>query len=632
MFWTKIGRGLISRPVFMGGGAAAVALAALLTWVNLSAPLNSRQPVPSPDGKYFAYFDWIQPFLHSAQNHYELIVSRPDGHEVARFSIPAGNLSWSNAGDLAVINAERNGAVLIANSDGRFLIVHQLSFARGTEPRWSTDGTKIAHVQAESEGGGITIYDFLQTRSSPVSFPEGFHSDAPRPLFWSPGGGALFFLNSLGQTVVLERVDIQDVKVQDLATGPSRWRDISTGTPRLSPDGTKIYLPPPLNSVIDAQTGKTIWVLPPASKVSWSLWSADGRQIYYSRANDLKAIIAHDLANSSDRVILEHAEPDDFFSADGESYFHRLPPHLPVPAAGQSLGKWLRSQWGWKQETVASRSETPMGRALLKPWAETRDGLILMFRDDYLRVRYGLYDPQSRTLADFVFPTDGEDLFQQARSQAFILVSVLLYGALAFLIYLGRTDSPSARAFYILSLTLMVLFASFAAQETLQSLESAPHPWNATGLDLIPRGWYSIETRLALLEGARACFAVALALLFPFALHFAFVLPEGNRLPKRTNMPKLSIYGAACLPSIWVVWNFNSGGPTNFSPSSGPDLFNAAGTLVIIVALFAILHMGRHPHQHRAPRQFRWAILALAVPLAGLVARWVLHIFLVRLG
>jgi len=564
MIGHKIERAFTSRAVFLGGGAVAVALAALLTWVNLSAPLNSRQPVPSPDGKYFAYFDLIQPFLHPAQNHYQLIVSRPEGQEVARFSIPAGTLSWSNAGDLAVINAGRDQAVLIANSDGRFLIVNQLVLARGSELQWSTDGTKIAYVQSETDGGGISIYDFLQTRSSPVHFPAGFHPDAPQPLFWSPGGGALFFLNTSGQTVILERVDIQDAKVQRLATGAPNWRDSSAGKPRLSPDGTKIYLPPPLNSVIDSRTGKALWTLPNGSTISWSLWSAEGRQIYYSRGDYSGAVVAHDLADSSDKVILDHPPTGGFFSADGESYLYRLPPYLPMPAAGHSLGEWLRPQWGWKQEAVASRSDTPMGRVLLKPWAETRDGLVLMSRDDYWRVRYGLYHPQSRTFAEFVFPTDGEDLFQQARAQVFILASVLLYGVLAFLVYLKRRDSPPARAFYILSLTLMVLFAGLASQDALLVLEGAPRPWNAAGLVLMPRGWFTSDFRFALLAGAHACFTVALILL----------------------------------------------------------------PLVAVIMLSAFLYNHRHPPEPRAARRLHWSMIALVVPLAVLTARWLLRIFL----
>jgi hypothetical protein len=474
---SKIERALISRLLLIGAGIAAALLTGLLTWVNLSAQLNSRQPVPSPDGKYFAYFDSIEIPRPASRGQSELIISRVSGQEVARFVMAAGTISWSNAGDLAVVNGDRNQAALIANSDGRFLLVKNLVLARGTEPRWSTDGTKIAYVQPESDGAGISIYDFLQTRSAEVPFPAGFRLDAPLPLFWSPGSGLLFFLNGVGPVVVLERVEIQSGELQPLAAGNQSWRASYIEQPRLSPDGTKIYLPPPLHSLIDSQTGQTLWALPTGSRVEWPLWSANGHQIYYARGDGSGAIIAHDLTNSTDHVILDHAEPGGFFSADGESYFYRTDQHHRPANAWQSARDWLKSQWGWQQRNVGSRSSRPMGRVLLQPGEQTRDGLIAMSRDDCLRVRYGLYEPKSRTFSEFVFPTDGEDLIRTARSQAFTLVSVLLYGALAFYVLMMLPRSFPSRALYILSLILMVLFASLNSKYTVIDLWHG-YPWN----------------------------------------------------------------------------------------------------------------------------------------------------------
>src|ERR1700758_961056 len=114
---SKIERTLVSRRVFYGAGATAVVLSVLLIWANLSAPLNSRQPIPSPDGKYFAYFDPIEFAASGPEGPIELIISKVSGQEVARFPLAAGTISWSNAGDVAVINANQNNAALIANSD-----------------------------------------------------------------------------------------------------------------------------------------------------------------------------------------------------------------------------------------------------------------------------------------------------------------------------------------------------------------------------------------------------------------------------------------------------------------------------------------------------------------------------------
>ena len=51
------GNGLKSRIAYLAAGAVALAIVLLLAWFDLAIPLNLRQPVVSPDGDYFAYFD-----------------------------------------------------------------------------------------------------------------------------------------------------------------------------------------------------------------------------------------------------------------------------------------------------------------------------------------------------------------------------------------------------------------------------------------------------------------------------------------------------------------------------------------------------------------------------------------------
>ncbi|HEV2350739.1 MAG TPA: hypothetical protein VG028_12935 [Terriglobia bacterium] len=624
MMSSKIERARFSRPVSIGGGAAAVVLVALLTWVDLSAQLNSRQPIPSPDGKYFAYFDSTDVPRMVSRGSEELIISTVRGQEVARFVMMAGTISWSNAGDLAVVNANYNYAALIANSDGRFLPVKYLRYAHAA-PLWSTDGTKIAYVPWQSDGGGISIYDFLQTRRAAVPFPAGFRFERPLPLFWSPGSGLLFFLNGVGPAVVLDRVEIQSGNLQQLARGEQSWRISPLERPRLSPDGTKIYLPPPLHSVIDAQTGQSVWTLPPPSKVSWFLWSEDGHQIYYQRGESSDAIVAHDLTESTDHLILDHAEPGGFFSADGESYFYRVDLLRPPFGAWQSIRDWLKLQWGWQQEDVAGRSSTPMGRALLRPEVQTRDGLISMSRDDYMRVRYGLYEPQSRKFSKFVFPTEGEDLFRSMRLQAITLLGALLYGALAFYMLRMPQSSPS-RALYILALILMVLFASLNANYTVIDFFHGSR-WNLVGAILTAKVMTVTSFRFALLQGQLICLILALAILPPSFLHFVFVFPEGNQfLADRTKL-KLVLYAAECLPLLGTLWAFNVSGESMASFPILPWVYYIAGFVIPLSTLFAFLHHHFHPPACGAPKQFRWAIMAMAAPLAALAGLELLHIF-----
>ncbi|HLY59734.1 MAG TPA: hypothetical protein VKV95_03110 [Terriglobia bacterium] len=623
---SKIERTLGWRPVVYGGGAAAVVLSALLTWANLSAPLNSRQPVPSPDGKYFAYFDPIEVLPPVPGGPIELIISKISGQEVARFSLSAETISWSNAGDLAVVNSNRSRAVLIANSDGRFLRVEDFIFSHAT-PRWSTDGTKIAFVQGESDSVGISIYDFLQTRAAILPFPSRTRLEAPLPLFWSPGSRLLYFLNGAGPRVVLERVDIQSGELQPLATGDQSWRLSPMDQPQLSPDGTRIFLPLPLNSVIDAQTGKTVWTCPAAGKVEWGLWSADSHQIYYSRGDGSGVTVAHDLTNSTDHLVLDHAEPGGFFSADSESYFYRDPQSRLTFDARQSLRNWLKTEWGWQQEGVASRSRTALGRVRLEPREQTRDGLIIMSRDQYMRVRYGLYDPQSRTFAAFVFPTDGEDLFRSARSQTLTLVSILLYVALASYILMRAPHNSPARALYMLSLILMVLFASLS---DLDGVTDFWHevPWTLGGAILTAKLMTITGSGLAFLQGRLICRTIALALLPPAILHFEFVFPEENQFLARRKKLKLLLYAAAFLPLAGASWAFNRTGETADTFLILMLLYYIAGIVIALSTLFALFHHHRHPPERHARIRIRRLMLVLAVPMAALAGRELLHIFL----
>lgn len=629
MLTPKIERALTSRLLFIGLGAAAAMLAALLTWADVSASLNSRQPVPSPDGKYFAYFDPIDVPRIVPTGSNELIISTVQGHEVARFAMIVGTISWSNAGDLAVVNANYRYAALIANSDGRFLPVKFLRYAHAA-PRWSTDGTKIAYVRGDSDVGGISIYDFLQTRETDVPIEAGTRLDAPIPLFWSPGSGLLFYLNGMGPAVVLEQVDIQTGELQSLAAGNQSWRVSPQEQPRLSPDGTKIYLPLPLHSVIDSQTGQTLWTLPTASNVSQPLWSAAGRKIYYLRGDDSGAIVAHDLGNSTDRLILGHAEPGGFFSAEGESYFYRIDLLRPPVGAWQVVRDWLRLQWGWRQRDVAAHSSMSMGRSLVQLGEQTRDGLILMSRDDYLGIHYGLYEPQSRTFSKFIFPTDREDLLRSARLQAFTLASVMLYGALALYIFTILPRSSPSRALYILSLILMVLFSSLNTRDTVRDFGHGA-AWNFGGAILTAKLMTVTSFRLALLQGRLVCLIVAIALLPPAFLHFVFVFPEGNQFLADRKKLKLLLYVATCIPLAGTLWALNVSGTTIFPFAALTWVYYIAGSVILLSIPFASLHHYLHQPAHRAPERFRWVIIAMVVPLAALAERELLHIFLTRL-
>ena len=612
-----------SAVVYMAGGIAAMLLAGLLIWSEITAPLNFRQPVPSPDGKFFAYFDLTRNRFPHLQGGYDLIISTVQGAARARFPMPPGIISWSNASYLAVIDETNSEAMLIPNNEGRFLLLSQLAFAPGTEPEWSADGTKLAYVLPGRESG-MAIYDFQQTQKFPILLPEGFRFIEPIPLFWSPGSSDLFFLNGKDQSVVLNRVNISAGLVQELAKGNSAWKVSSHTLPRLSPDGTKIYLPPPLHSVIDARNGETLYKLPPATKVLWPSWSADSHKIYFASLDVSGPIAAHDLADSTDSVILAQAHPGGFLSMDGRSYIFRASPHRWPSDFRPLLTQWLETQWGWQQLDLASGTPHRLGRTDLSPWEQTLDGSILTAHDDLVRVHYGFYDPKTREFSSFTFPTDWEDLFRQIKTELIVLASVLLYAALAFLVYWMRPGSPPARALYLLSLVLMVVFTALSAVDAVIPLANAPSPSNIKFQDLIAFGWVPIGARAWFLEGQLWLLVLAIALVPPSLLHFALVFPERNRFLDRKTALKTLLYIAAFAPLLGVVQMLSGHAVSGAVQPILIGFYLIAGPVVVITALFALLYSFRHPPDRRARDQVRWVSVAFAGPPAGLVGLWLL--------
>jgi hypothetical protein len=379
--------------------------------------------------------------------------------------------------------------------------------------------------------------------------------------------------------------------------------------------------------VIDVLTGQIIWKGPAAKKLDWWLWSPDSHQFYFTRSDVPGVIAAHDLTDSTDHLILDPADAAGFFSVDGESYFYRDPQILSPVNAGQSLRQWLKLQWGWQQENVASRSRTQLGRVLLQPREQTQDGLLLMSRDEYVRVRYGLYQPQSGKFAPFVFPTDAEDLVRAVRSQAINLVSVLLYGALAVYMFLRAPHRPPSRALYIIYLILMILFASLSAKDVITDLWPGA-PWNLSAAILAAKQMTATSFPLVLRQGRLICLAATLAILPAALLHFELAYLQENQFLAHSKKVKLFLYVTTFLPLASTVLAFCLIGETALSHLILIWAYYLAGVAVFISALFAFLLHRSRSIERRAGIQFRSVILILVVPPAALAGRELLHILL----
>ncbi len=611
---SRVKQVLTSRPVFLAGGVAVVFLAASVVWIELATPLGLRLPIPSPDGKFFAYFDLVRPASHQTPSGYDLVVSSPRGRLMARFGMGQGSILWSSADHLAVFHENLSQVTLIANSEGRFLTLTRLILSRGTEPRWSSDGTKLAYVRPGTSGEEIAVYDFQQTLAFVVPVPPKSRLWHPTLLFWSPGSQELFYLNTEGTNLALERVHIPTGTVQILARGLSSRRNFGVTPPRLSPDGGKIYLPPPLHAVIDSRTGEMVWHLPSQAKVLWSPWSADGCRLFYSRNVGWSGILAHDFARRADLPILTHAPSNGFLTPDGHSYFYRARRVRGPKRFLSGLGEWLNQPWGWQDVDVVTQSAQPLGRQELFPWEQTQEGWILARRDDYLGIQFGLYDPNGRVWSEYVFPTAGYDFLQQVKEQIVVLFSVVLCAVLGFFVYLKRPGSAPARALYLVSLLFMLLFASLGGFDPARSAPPAfAYPETAREMALL--GWLPTGLFYPLAFDIAFLFLISLMLAPPAVFHLAMAVPEGNPFLARQKAVCSLLYGVSLLPLLLIVAIEGlHRAPDAPKPLVFGSLF-AAGALAVLPALLALDYNLSHPAGSRAREQVRWVAMAFGLPV-----------------
>ena len=77
---------LILRLAFLAGGLIVLLLVAVFFWAGFTTPLVLRRPVPSLDGKYFAYFDPVESEGQGEEPSTDLIVSTPRGRLMARLT------------------------------------------------------------------------------------------------------------------------------------------------------------------------------------------------------------------------------------------------------------------------------------------------------------------------------------------------------------------------------------------------------------------------------------------------------------------------------------------------------------------------------------------------------------------
>ena len=604
----------ITRFVFLLAGAVILVLIAFLAWAGLVLPNQSRLPVPSLDGEYFAYFNPTQNALEDGKGGYELDIASRKGGLVAHIRVDPGSVIWSNAGHLAVINHDRAAATVIVNAMARFLVLASLDLSPGTEPRWSRDGNKLAFRRPGPQGEEIAIYDVQQTQVVPIALPPAFRLRRPLLLFWSPGSDSLYLLNEEGGDIVLDRLNVAGSEVEVLFRGLPERVAPGSGLPRMSADGTKILLPPPLSQVLDAQTGEAIWNLPSDASALWAPWSADGRRLFYWRGEDPTQIHAHDFSSQSDEIVVRNVRPNGFITLDARSYFYRLLPDVLQDDSSMGRSRWLKPLWGWQQVDLASQATQSLGRLELWPWEQTSSGSILAREDDYVRVRYGLYGPSSRALNEYVFPTAIDDVRRAANSHRLALWIAAFYVLLAFGIFLKRPQSQPAGAFFILALLGAVLLIGRAALESARVLQP-PYPFRVPPWEIAGLGWWKPQSLARFLNDEMGRALVYLWAFVPPALvHFAIVFPENNRFLAARKMLWAPLYITAGVPLIGLLVTQHADPTAGWK---GLPLFWIVGPVAVAIVIASMIQNFRQPRSRRAREQVRWAGLAVAMALAG---------------
>jgi Tol biopolymer transport system component len=191
--------------------------------------------------------------------------------------VSATDLDYSPDGKWVAYVSVPDGALWRCRADGTEKLQLTSSPERAALPHWSPTGDRIAYVAFQPGKPSQIAVVPLKGGESEIVLPENRNQiDAN----WSPDGASIMF-GYLHDAADLKMV-VLDLKTHNTEPVPGseelfspRWSPNGRYVAALSPDYTKVML-------FDYKTQKwSVWLNEPAGAVSYPVWSADSKSIYF---------------------------------------------------------------------------------------------------------------------------------------------------------------------------------------------------------------------------------------------------------------------------------------------------------------------------------------------------------------